>query len=62
MKKIFDDNSYIEIKQSTTDPDKVVIGICGRDSPDNDNVTMISIDIAKLDLFTMIKPLWTEEK
>lgn len=57
MKKIFEDASYIEIKESPTNSDKIIIGICGRDSPENDNVTMVSLEIDKKDFVSLIKDL-----
>lgn len=52
MKKIFDDNSYIDI---VNDGGNIKISLAARDDINFDQISMISIEISKDDLIDLLK-------
>ena len=54
MKKIFDDNSYIEIIKSPTG-DNHIVSICARDFNFPEQITLLSVELSKQELLDLIE-------
>ena len=54
MIKVFEDESYIEVKEGNS-PDEAVISICGRDSTDPSIITILSVKMAWNELHKIVE-------
>ena len=61
MKKIFEDNSYLEVVKSKTS-NNFIVSLCTKDSVKENQIVMVSIEIDKDELVKIIEEAAEEEK